>query len=273
MTGGDFWPDRRQCAVVITVNYDGESVERRANPERPLWGRDSYGRYPGKVGLRRFLDLFSRYGVRATFFIPAWDAEHEPGAMAEIVAAGHEVAGHGYLHEDFSALTVEQQRAALARSEEVFRRVFGAAPAGWRAPEGLMTLATRPLLAERGYRYDSSFCDDDRPYVVADGAGNRLAELPVFTSAGDRHYALHRRTPARVLDAWRDELSAVYAAGGLFTVTLHPRAESGSGRAVRLRAVEGLLQTIRDYPRVWRATCGEVADWALGAPQERIYPA
>jgi peptidoglycan/xylan/chitin deacetylase (PgdA/CDA1 family) len=267
------WPEPYQCAVAITVNYDGESVERRTIPDWPLWGRDSYGRYPGKAGLRRILDLFHRYDVRATFFIPAWDAEHEPAAMEQIVAAGHEVAGHGYVHEDFSALTVEAQRDVLEQSEEVFRRVFGAPPAGWRAPDGLMTVATRPLLAERGYRYDSTFCDDDLPYIVANSQGHRLAELPVFTSASDRPYYLMRRTPALVLDAWREELSAVYQAGGLFTLTIHPRADFGSGRAVRLTAVEGLLQTLQGYPRIWRATCGDVAERALSVSAAAPLPA
>lgn len=263
MINASRWPDANQCAVVITVNFDGESVERSTKPDEPLWGRDSYGRYPANVGARRILDLFHRYNVRATFFIPGWDAEHYPVIMEQIADAGHEVAGHGFVHEDFSTLPVEHQEAVLARSEETFRRVFGATPIGWRAPNGLMTQATRPLLAARGYRYDSSFCDDDVPYVVADDQGRRLVEIPVFSSGSDRPYYMHRRMPTVVRDAWREELSAVYEVGGVFNLTIHPRSDDGSGRAVRLNAVEALLQTVLDYPRIWRATCGEVAAWAL----------
>jgi peptidoglycan/xylan/chitin deacetylase (PgdA/CDA1 family) len=265
MSATGFWPQGNQCAVAITVNYDGESVERRTIPERPLWGRDSYGRYPAKIGTRRLLDCFARAGVRATFFIPAWDAYHEPSAMRQIAAAGHEVAGHGDVHEDFSSLATDEQRAALERSEGLFRRKFGAPPAGWRAPDGLMTQETRPLLIERGYRYDSSFCDDDLPYLTADAQGRRMVELPVHASASDRPYYLQRRTPAHVSAAWREEFSAVYQAGGLFVLTLHPRSDYGSGRAVRIPAIEALLQTIRDTPRVWLATCGEIADWTMQA--------
>jgi peptidoglycan/xylan/chitin deacetylase (PgdA/CDA1 family) len=268
MSATGFWPEGNQCAVAITVNYDGESVERRTIPERPLWGRDSYGRYPANIGTRRLLDCFARTGVRATFFIPAWDAERDAETMMEIAAAGHEVAGHGDVHEDFSGLAVEEQRATLERSEDVFRRVFGAPPAGWRAPDGLMTKETRPLLIERGYRYESSFCDDDLPYLVADVQGRRMVELPVHTSASDRPYYLQRRTPAHVAAAWQEEFRATYQVGGLFVLTLHPRSDYGSGRAVRVPAIEALLQTIRDTPRVWLATCGEVADWAAQALSE-----
>lgn len=265
MSATGFWPEGNQCAVAITVDHDGESVERRTIPERPLWGRDSYGRYPAKIGTRRLLDCFTRAGVRATFFIPAWDAERDADAMTAIATAGHEVAGHGFVHEDFSGLALAEQRAVLDRSEEVFRRVFGSPPAGWRAPDGLMTKETRPLLAERGYRYDSSFCDDDLPYCVADAQGRRMMELPVHVSASDRPYYLQRYTPARVAAAWREEFNATYLVGGLFVLTVHPRSDYGSGRAVRIPAIDALLQTIRDTPRVWMATCGEIAEWATQA--------
>jgi peptidoglycan/xylan/chitin deacetylase (PgdA/CDA1 family) len=269
-----FWPGGAQAAVAITVNFTGESVERRTMPDGPLWGRYSYGRYGAQVGVQRLLDVFAEYGVRATFFISAWDVENHPEAMASIAAAGHEVAGHGFLYEDFSKLDVDAQRAVLERSEEVFRRVFGAAPAGWRAPEGLMTRATRPLLAERGYLYDSSFCDDDVPYLVSDDSGRRLVELPVFASASDRYYYLLRRSPESVLRGWREDLEAIYGVGGLFNLTLHPRGDYGSGRGVRIRSVAALLHQLAETPRLWRATCGEIADWML---QERgdgtTYPA
>jgi len=261
--GANFWPGGAQAAVAITVNFHGESIERRTMPEGPLWGRYSYGRYGAQIGVQRLLDLFAAQGVRATFFIPAWDAEHHPEAMERIAAGGHEVAGHGYLHEDFSTLDVAGQRELLERSEAAFRRVFGAAPAGWRAPDGLMTRATRPLLAERGYRYDSSFCDDDLPYLVADEAGRRLAEVPVFASASDRYYYTAHRSPEIVLRGWREDFEAVYGAGGLLTLTIHPRGDYGSGRGVRLRSVAALLQTLAETPRVWRATCGEIAEWLL----------
>lgn len=264
-----FWPEQAQCAAVITVDFDGESVEQRDFPNQPLWGRNSLGRYGAQIGIYRILDLLARHELRATFFIPGWDAERYPEAMERIAAAGHEIAGHGYIHEDFSALSTGEQAEVLGRSEEVFQRVFGAKPAGWRAPAGLMSRATRGLLAQRGYRYDSSFCDDDLPYVVADEAGNRLVELPVHETTSDSRYYRLRRPPSAVLDGWRADLSAIYEVGGLFNLTLHPRGDFGSGRAARLAMVEALLESLRGYPRVWYATCGEVADWALNALGDR----
>src|SRR5689334_10263503 len=117
MTAPNIWPEGVQCAVTVTVNFDGESVEARTMPPGRLWGRYAYGRYGAQIGIYRLLDLFRRHNVRATIFIPGWDAERYPEAMQAIAQAGHEVAGHGYLHEDFSTLSAEEQQATLAKSE------------------------------------------------------------------------------------------------------------------------------------------------------------
>ena len=122
---------------------------------------------------------------------------------------------------------------------------------------------TRALLAERGYLYDSSFCDDDVPYVVTDERGRRLVELPHFSTASDRPYYQAHRPPSVVAEAWREELSAVHEAGGLFNLTIHPRGDWGSGRGVRVRAVEETLQAIRETPNLWLTTCGELTRWVL----------
>ena len=274
MTSVQFWPEPYHAAAVVTVNFDGESVERHTMPEGPLWGRYSYGRYGAQVGVYRLLELFARFDVKATFFIPGWDAERYPDVMEQIVSNGHEVAGHGFVHEDFSSLPAEEQHAVLERSEAAFQQVFGQKPAGWRAPDGLMSKETRSILIQRGYRYDSSFCDDDVPYLVSDAEGRRLVELPVFATASDRPYYQARRSPWIVEAAWREELNAVYQAGGLFNLTIHPRGDYGSGRAVRLGAVEAILQELREYPRLWLATCGEIAEWMHRSAEGRpVWPA
>jgi peptidoglycan/xylan/chitin deacetylase (PgdA/CDA1 family) len=257
------WPDGAQAAAAITVNLDGESVDRATMP-MPLWGRYSHGRYGAQLGVRNLLELFARYAVRATFFIGGWDAERNPALMREIAAGGHEVAGHGYLHEDFSALAPDVQDAVLARSEDTFVATFGHKPVGFRAPERLMSADTRRLLAARGYRYDSGYSDDDMPYLVAGEDGRHaLVELPAQEVWSDKAYYEKHRTPAVVQTAFVDEFEACYAAGALFTLSIHPRGDYGSGRGLRVRALEPVLQAMLEQPRLWLATCGEIADWAL----------
>ncbi len=270
MNEGTFWPGVARCAVTIAVNYDGESLERLDRSKGALWGRYSFGRYGVQAGVPRILDLLAHHNLKATFFVPGWDAERDPDTVQGIHDAGHEIAGHGYLHEDFSSLQPENQIELFERSEAAFEAVLGRKPRGWRAPRGLMTADTRGILIERGYAFDSSYCDDDFPYLVENGDGRRLVEIPVFQTASDSHYYRVRRSPDVVERAWRTEFISVYQVGGLFNLTIHPRGDFGSGRAVRLRAVDGLLNTIKRYPGVWFTTCGELAGWALGPESEQI---
>ena len=49
---------------------------------------------------------------------------------------------------------------------------------------------------------------------------------------------------------------ALHAAGGLFMLTVHDWV---SGRALRIRMLDTLLQRVRETPGAWIATVGEVA--------------
>ncbi len=265
------WPVGIQAAAAITVDFEGESVEHHddgfaalgALLARSLW----------RAGRARPISSRSSRGttIRATFFVGAWDVERYPQMMAAIVAAGHEVAGYGYLHEDFSALTIAEQHTVLARGEAVFQSVFGQKPVGFRAPGRRMVTATRAILAARGYRYDSSYSDDDRPYIVESGDGHRLVELPVHEPWTDKPYYEKHRVPRVVAASFVDEFDATYGVGGLFTLALRPRGDYGSGRGARVRAVEPLLRALREHPGTWVAPCREIAEWALtGSPATRV---
>ena len=104
------------------------------------------------------------------------------------------------------------------------------------------------MLAARGYRYDSSYADDDRPYIVANGDGNRLVELPVHEPWTDKPYYEKHRVPRVVAASFLDEFDATYGVGGLFTLAVRPRGDYGSGRGARVRALEPLLRALREHP-------------------------
>lgn len=273
------WPEGYHSAATVTINLDLESFEQPELPGEPLWGRYSYGRYGAQEGIWRLLEAFRRYGVTATIFTPGFDALRYPDVMEAIASAGHEIAGRGWANENFALLTLEQQHEVLERSEQAFIDVIGAKASGWRGPSAipgvndpgqrlqipgsLMSADTRAILSERGYSYDSSYCDDDVPYLV-EGAG--LVELPVHATAGDRIYYERHRLPSVVASAWIEELSATHEAGGLFNLTLSPRGDWGSGRKVRIAAVEAILQALQETPNLWLATCGDVAGYARDQP-------
>mgnify|MGYP001552318579 CR=1 FL=1 len=57
------------------------------------------------------LELLAQTGVKATFFALAWVAERHPETIRKIVAAGHELASHGYDHRRVFTMTPEDFRA------------------------------------------------------------------------------------------------------------------------------------------------------------------
>src|SRR4051794_18391792 len=54
---------------------------------------------PDRRSTPTFLDLLAARGVTATFFLLAAHAEREPVLVREMVAAGHELALHGWKHD------------------------------------------------------------------------------------------------------------------------------------------------------------------------------
>jgi peptidoglycan/xylan/chitin deacetylase (PgdA/CDA1 family) len=131
--------------------------------------------------LPRFVELFDRHGVRATFFVVGRDLEQDPEGqrlLGQLAAAGHELANHSYAHPyDLTRLPPTRIAEEIDRSHGAIAMCAGAPPVGFRAP-GYETSATViDMLVDRGYSYDSSTFPSIPYYLakVAVMAGIRLA--------------------------------------------------------------------------------------------------
>src|SRR5687768_12332400 len=62
-----------------------------------------------------YLDLLDRLGVSATFFILGERSSDQPQRVREYVRRGHQIAGHGWDHQSFPALSPSQLRDQLRR--------------------------------------------------------------------------------------------------------------------------------------------------------------
>src|SRR3954447_11061844 len=76
--------------------------------------------------------------------------ERYPGVAAEVVAAGHEIALHGYRHRNQMRVTPRGLAGALARGATAVARATGVEPRLYRPPYGIFTPAGLPL-ARRDY--------------------------------------------------------------------------------------------------------------------------
>lgn len=252
------WPENANCGLAVTINLDAESVDlHEARPEN-LFGRFSYGRYGMRAGIWRLLDVLRAHAVRATFFVPALDAENNGAAIEAILKDGHEIGARGYAFEDHAKLGAAE-RETLERAHSVLTRITGTAPVGWRAPFGTLSWQTFGHLAALGYQYDSSFQDDDLPYVVEAAPGRALVELPTSQGLDDSTTYAPRHSHVRTLKTWKEEFDAAYSEGLLVNLTLHPRGDYGSGRAIRAQVVGEFLTYVLRHPRMYVATCREMA--------------
>lgn len=103
--------------------------------------------------------LATRNPIKATFFILGWIAERYPGLVRDIAAQGHEVASHGYRHELVTNQTPDEFRTDVAKTKKMLEDITGEEVVGYRASTySIMkkTLWALRVLAEEGYRYDSS---------------------------------------------------------------------------------------------------------------------
>ena len=107
----------------------------------------------------RLLDLFDQKGLKATFFILGWVAEHHQRLIRKISDSGHEIACHGYDHRLITSQTPETFRVDLRRARKILEDITGEEVVGYRAPTysiNAKTLWALDILIEEGFRYDSS---------------------------------------------------------------------------------------------------------------------
>jgi len=258
------WPEGKSCALFIGFDVDAETAWLGKDPASVAQlVTMSYGGYEARVGVRKLLELLGRHEVKATFFITGWSVEAYPAVCEAILADGHEIAHHGYLHLRPDIIGEAGRVEEMDRALDAMKRVLGVVPVGYRAPWGESCIEQLELLQARGLRYSSSWRDDIRPYrhVLPSGAGP--IEIPVNYSFDDWLYGLTHRTSPRplfdrnhVLSIWKDEFDQTREWGGVTTMVLHPQV---SGRPMRIRILDDFLRHARQTGDVWIATGEQIA--------------
>jgi polysaccharide deacetylase family protein (PEP-CTERM system associated) len=140
------------------------------------------------------LDLLDSAGHKATFFVLGWLARREPSLIREVVARGHEIAGHTWWHRRVHSQSADDFRRDALETRLRLEQLSGCAVTGFRAPSFSITPDATwafEVLVEAGYRYDSSVFPIRRtgygypgaplaPYVIETPAGP-LREYPLAT--------------------------------------------------------------------------------------------
>jgi peptidoglycan/xylan/chitin deacetylase (PgdA/CDA1 family) len=277
---GFSWPDGKKCAVVIGWHVDGEAGpiaadRRNANHIAAL----SEGAYGVSTALPRILELHRNLEIPASFFIPGYVADLHPDVVETVLHHGHEVAHHGYRHENVFLLDDEQEREVFQQGLETLQRLTGRKPLGWSAPGWGVKAHTLELLAELGMIYDASLMEYDVPYLISTKRGE-LVELPISLILDDWEIFGGSLFPngggvnapaETAYQIWREEFEGMRHFGALFNTTFHPNL---LGRPGRIKMLSRLFSYMRSFDDVWWATAEEVASYIRSMPQHKeIYAA
>jgi peptidoglycan/xylan/chitin deacetylase (PgdA/CDA1 family) len=249
------------------------------------------GMFAGEVGVPRMLEMFRRFGIRASWFIPGHSLETFPDQVKMITDAGHEIGAHGYSHENPIAMTARQEEDVLQRSVELIEKVTGQRPRGYVAPWWEMSENTASLLLKYGFTYDhSQGYRDFLPFYAR--TGERWTKIDYSRAAADWMKPLERGqeidlveiganwyvddlppmmfikkspnshgfvNPRDIEEMWRDQFDWVYREMdyAVFAMTVHPDV---SGRPQVLLMHERLIRYISGHPGVSWVTMEEAAN-------------
>jgi peptidoglycan/xylan/chitin deacetylase (PgdA/CDA1 family) len=160
---------------------------------------------PHPEGTPAVLEVLAAAQACATFFLVGEQVERRPALAAEIAAAGHLVAVHGYRHRLQLRLSDDAVREDLTRAAAVISEATGTAPRWHRPPYGIYSPAglaaaraqgMEPLLWSRWGKDWRKFTTSGRitrraTRDVDDGDVILLHDADFYSSAGS-----HERTVA-----------------------------------------------------------------------------
>ncbi|MFD2760904.1 polysaccharide deacetylase family protein [Lentibacillus juripiscarius] len=251
----------------------------------------SRGMFAGEIGAPRLLDLFKKYNLTTTWFIPGHSIETFPEQMKMVVDAGHEVGAHGYSHENPIAMTPKQEEDVLLKSISLIEDLTGKKPTGYVAPWWEFSNVTNELLYKHGIKYDHSLMHNDfSPYFVRvgdewtkidygktaaewmkplkRGTETTLVEIPANWYLDDLPPMMYIKgspnshgfvNPRDIEQLWKDQFDWMYENmdRAIFPMTIHPDV---SGRPQVLKMHERLIEYFNSHEGVKWVTFNEIAD-------------
>jgi peptidoglycan/xylan/chitin deacetylase (PgdA/CDA1 family) len=275
------WPNGAKVAVAITFDMDADSLVHIEHPQDSITRVSTMSmlKYGPQVGVPRILEGYRRYGLKQTFFVPAWCIEQYPEAVDAMIKDDHEVGFHGYIHEAPNSLSRSEEQYWMQRSIAVIEKHTGRRPRGNRSPLYNYSINTTDLLVEEGFLYDSSLMGDDVPYILDNGKGEivelpsswALDDWPPYVHSIDLNYMFQIMSPDRAMETFMAEFEAMRSTGGgLWIGVWHPFV---SGRLSRWLRIEKMIEYMLHTGDVWFARLEDIASHIQTIRKQGAYQA
>lgn len=154
------------------------------------------------------IDLCEELGIHSTFFITANFAHEYADHIGRMQALGQEIGCHGLTHtdeEEYDRMSVEMQRAYIEEATPKLEAVVGTPILAFRSPRVKTSAHTLRLLAEYGYRVDSSVCSQRIDFLSSNLINSGWLVAP------RRPYRPHHTSPFKRGDVpiWEIPVSAM----------------------------------------------------------------
>jgi putative urate catabolism protein len=281
------WPGGARIAIQLVLNYEegGENsvlhgdagaetfLSDMINPGPVVGARhmsmEQIYEYGSRAGVWRLLRLFERYGVPVTVFGVAMAMERNPAAVEAMLAAGHEIASHGWRWINYQDVPERIEREHMLRAIDIHKRLTGEAPLGWYT--GRTSPNTRRLVAEHGgFLYDADDYSDDLPFWAQVNRKPHLI-VPYTLEANDMRFSgTGLNTGEQFFSYLKDAFDVLYAEGEerpkMLSVGLHCRIV---GRPGKLAGLERFIRYALEHKDVWFCRRVDIArHWRERHPYE-----
>ena len=280
------WPGNARIAVQFVINFEegGENNILHGDPASeslltefgfvsPRVGQrylpvESMFEFGSRAGFWRLHRLFTERQVPVTIFGVASALERNPGPVAAMVAAGWEVASHGWKWIDHQDLPEAEEREHIRKVVEIHERVVGARPLGHflgrRSPN-----TVRLVAEEGGFVYSQDSYADELPYWVVE-SGRPLLMVPYTADINDHRFSTSPGFDwgGPFFEYMRDAFDVLYAEGEhspkMMQIGLHCRL---IGRPGRFGALQKFVEHVQSHDRVWLARGIDIANhWRARFP-------
>ncbi len=120
----------------------------------------------------QILDVLSKYGVKATFFMVGENVKNYPDTAKRVAREGHEIGNHTYTHPHIKNMNENELLTEMAKCDKAIKEVAGVESVKlFRPPEGVIDSAVKAISSEKGYSIILWRID------TRDWAGTSVAEI------------------------------------------------------------------------------------------------